>query len=31
VKSNINSIDVHSQLSNNNHEVDGAPVDAGFI
>jgi len=26
VKSNINSVEVHPQLSNNRHPVDGAPV-----
>jgi hypothetical protein len=29
VKPNINSVEIHSQLSNNGHPVDGALVDAG--
>jgi hypothetical protein len=29
MKPNINSVEVHPQLSNNGHPVDGAPVGAG--
>jgi hypothetical protein len=31
VKPNINSVEVHPQLSNNGHPVDGALVGASFI
>jgi hypothetical protein len=31
VKLNINSVEVHPQLSNNRHPVDGALVDAGSL
>jgi hypothetical protein len=31
VKSNINSVEVHPQLSNNSHPVDGALVGAGSL
>jgi hypothetical protein len=31
VKSNINSVEVHPQLSNNRHPVDGALVGAGSL
>ncbi len=30
MKPNINSVEVHPQLSNNGHPVDGVPVGAGF-
>jgi hypothetical protein len=29
VKPNINSVEIHPQMSNNGHPVDGALVDAG--
>jgi hypothetical protein len=31
VKSNINSVEVHPQLSNNSHPVDGALVGSGSL
>jgi len=31
VKPNINSIEVHPQLSNNKHSVDGVVVGAGLL
>jgi len=31
MKSNINSVEVHPQLSNNGHLVDGALVGAGSL
>jgi hypothetical protein len=31
VKPNINSVEVHPQLSNNRHPLDGAPVGAGSL
>jgi len=31
VKPNINSVEVHPQLSNNSHPVDGALVGAGSL
>ncbi len=31
VKQNINSVEVHAQLSNNRHPVDGALVGAGLL
>jgi hypothetical protein len=31
VKPNINSVEVHAQLSNNRHPVDGALVGAGLL
>jgi len=31
VKPNINSVEVHPQLSNNGHPVDGALVGAGSL
>jgi hypothetical protein len=31
VKPNINSVEVHPQLSNNGHPLDGAPVGAGSL
>jgi hypothetical protein len=31
VKSNVNSIEVHPPLSNNRHEVDGAPMGVGSL
>jgi hypothetical protein len=31
VKSNINSVEVHPQLNNNGHPVDGAVVGAGSL
>jgi hypothetical protein len=31
VKANINSVEVHPQLSNNQHPVDGALVGADFV
>jgi hypothetical protein len=31
VKRNINSIEVHPQLSNNGHPVDGVPVGASSL
>jgi hypothetical protein len=31
MKSNINSVEVHPQLSNNGHRVDGALVGAGSL
>jgi hypothetical protein len=31
VKPNINSVEVHPQLSNNGHPVDGALVSAGSL
>jgi hypothetical protein len=31
VKPNINSVEIHSQLSNNSHPVDGALVGAGSL
>jgi hypothetical protein len=31
VKPNINSVEIHPQVSNNGHLVDGAPVGAGSL
>jgi hypothetical protein len=31
VKPNINSVEIHPQLSNNAHLVDGMPVGAGSL
>jgi len=31
VQPNINSVEVHPQLSNNGHPVDGVPVGAGSL
>jgi len=31
VKPNINSVEVHPQLSNNRHPVDGGLMGAGFL